>query len=92
MARYAVVDAAGLVVNAVVWDGVEPWEPPDGTTAVEDPADMVGPGWTYAGGEFTPPPEPPPQQMAPMGPQLKDIIAVLTEAQKQQLDAIMQAK
>lgn len=59
MARYAIVeDGTGLVVNVVIWDG-DPWEPPAGTTAVEDAAGIVGPGWTYADGVFTPPPPPP---------------------------------
>jgi hypothetical protein len=33
MNRWAIVQG-GKVVNIVVWDGVAPWTPPDGTAAV----------------------------------------------------------
>lgn len=36
MGRYAVLDKDGVVVNVVVWDGVTPWNPPDGHTVQED--------------------------------------------------------
>lgn len=58
---YAIVrDIDGLVVNTSVWDGVTPWTPPDGTTAVLIPEGVVaGPGYTYENGVFTAPPAPP---------------------------------
>jgi hypothetical protein len=57
--RYAIIDAKGAVVNAIEWDGVTPWSPPEGHQAVHDPSDNVGPGWTHANGAFTPPPSVP---------------------------------
>ena len=32
MARYIVIDASGAVINAVEWDGVAEWSPPEGCT------------------------------------------------------------
>lgn len=45
----------GLVINVSVWDGVEPWEPPEGTIAIQNDTAQIG--WTYANGKFTAPPE-----------------------------------
>ncbi|QNB11553.1 hypothetical protein G5S35_08150 [Paraburkholderia tropica] len=53
VARYAIIDANGNVINAVLWDGSEDWQPPDGTQAVQ--SDQASVGWTYAGGAFSPP-------------------------------------
>lgn len=58
MARYAIVDDDGLVVNVTEWDGTSSWEPPVGTTAIPDPSGQVAIGWTYANGVFTAPPPP----------------------------------
>ena len=59
---YAVVDdATSLVVNVVVWDGVQPYEPGEGLTLVplsfeEDEGGVRrytgGIGWTYRDGQF----------------------------------------
>jgi hypothetical protein len=46
------------VINAVVWDGVSDWTPPEGTTVELAPA-HVGIGWTRVAGEWIAP-EPPP--------------------------------
>lgn len=54
MAKYAVIDGNGLVVNLVDWDGVSAWAPPEGCTAVQ--TTMAGPGWSFADGVFTAPP------------------------------------
>jgi len=57
--RYALVDADGLVVNAMVWDGQTEYTPADGLTVVAIPEGVgAGPGWTYDGNIFTAPPEP----------------------------------
>jgi len=45
------------VVNAIVWDGVSPYEPDAGVELVEAP-EGVGIGWTRENGEFVAPPEP----------------------------------
>lgn len=36
MARYAVLDKDGLVVNVIEWDGLAKWSPPDGCTVQPD--------------------------------------------------------
>lgn len=35
--QYAVLNAEGQCVNRVLWDGVSPWNPPEGCQAVPDP-------------------------------------------------------
>jgi len=32
--RYYIVDQKGEIVNVIEWDGVSPWSPPAGCTAV----------------------------------------------------------
>ena len=59
---YAVVDADGLVVNVVLWNGEDTgWTPPDGCTLVALPYVTEddgyrrytgGIGWTYRDGQF----------------------------------------
>lgn len=57
--RSAMVDAAGRVGSVVMRDDTLPWEEPVGVITVDIPLDSpVGPGWSYDGGTFTPPPEP----------------------------------
>jgi hypothetical protein len=63
MARYAqVLDAAGITVNVIIWDGnTDPqtggWEPPTGYTMVPLADDQAcAAGWTYDGTTFVPPP------------------------------------
>ncbi len=59
MANYAIINIeTGIVENVSVWDGIEPWSPPDGYIAIE--TTTAGPGWSYADGEFFPPPIPEP--------------------------------
>ena len=46
--RYALIDADGLVVNVIVWDGNAEYTAPDGLTLVQIPDDQpCGTGWTY---------------------------------------------
>ena len=42
------------VINAVVWDGVSDWTPPEGATVELAPA-HVGIGWTRVAGEWIAP-------------------------------------
>lgn len=58
MARYAMIDnASGIVVNVIEWNGdTANWQPPTGYTMVEDTGMKAGPGYTYDGSTFTPPP------------------------------------
>ncbi len=53
MANYAVIED-GMVVNVIVWDGVAGLG--DGNQMIIETVDGCGIGWTYAGGEFIPPP------------------------------------
>lgn len=53
MANYAVIEN-GMVVNVIVWDGVTGLG--DGDQMLIETVDGCGIGWTYAGGEFIPPP------------------------------------
>jgi hypothetical protein len=54
---YAII-RNNIVENIIVWDGVTPYTPPEGTILVR--TDTAGIGWIYdpATGEFTPPAEP----------------------------------
>ena len=55
--RYALINADGLVVNAIVWDGQTDYTPADGLTVVAVPDDVgAGPGWTYDGTNWVAPP------------------------------------
>lgn len=65
MDRYALINAAGLVENVTLWDGMTGWTPPVGLTAVLVTAIGAGPGWTYDGTAFSPP-EAPPTASAPV--------------------------
>lgn len=54
--NYAVINqVTNIVVNVVVWDGVSPWSPPEGTFVIQ--SDTAGIGWIYNinDGSFTPP-------------------------------------
>ena len=55
--RYALVDADGLVVNAIVWDGETKFDPGEGLTVAKIPDGIgAGPGWTYDGTNWIAPP------------------------------------
>ena len=55
--RYAIVDNATKVVqNVIIWDGVTPFTPPDGTTLVNVDGILCGPDWIQQpDGSFLPP-------------------------------------
>jgi len=54
---YAVVEeTTGAVVNIVLWDGIEEWSPAEGLVAIKSDEAQIG--WTYAAGQFSPPPVP----------------------------------
>lgn len=58
--RYAVIDAGGIVVNIILWDGVSPYDPGAGLTLVPDtdpPAAQIG-GTHNQDGTFSPPAQP----------------------------------
>ena len=61
--KYIIIDADGLITNAVEWDGVAEWSPPEGCTAIESEAGS--PGDSYIKGEIVPAPVPVPQPAVP---------------------------
>jgi len=59
--RYAQVhEASGFVVNVILWDPVDQPDvrAPDGYTFIEDVDGKAGPGFSYDGTTFLPPPPP----------------------------------
>jgi len=57
--RHAIIKN-GLVTNVVLWDKQTDWTPPEGAEVVAlDDGTPAGPGWTYDGTTFTPPPPEP---------------------------------
>jgi hypothetical protein len=65
--KAALIDNQNSVSNVIVWD--DTCTAPKGTVAVVVEDDVaVAPGWTYANGTFTPPPEPPPGPPLPPPP------------------------
>lgn len=63
MARYAQVhEASGFVANVIEWDGQGDLQPPAGYVWVEDTGSKAGPGYTYDGTTFAPPPSPTPPE------------------------------
>lgn len=35
--QFAILNAKGVCINRILWDGVTDWQPPDGCTVVADP-------------------------------------------------------
>ncbi len=71
------------VINAVVWDGVSDWTPPEGTTVELAPAG-VGIGWTRVDGNWVAPeppalPEPEPEDPNKVSARAKLAALGLTE-------------
>lgn len=38
--EYAILNAEGICINRVLWDGEANWQPPEGCTAVADPDNL----------------------------------------------------
>ena len=38
--QYAILNADGVCINRILWDGETDWQPPDGCTAVADPCNL----------------------------------------------------
>lgn len=54
--NYAIIDSNGFVINTIVYNGIDTWEPPVDCIAVEIPTDLpVSTGWIYADSQFNPP-------------------------------------
>ncbi len=56
--RYAHVEADGSISNVSLWDGVTPWSPPPGVTAVLDANEEAEIGGTHKAGKFAKRPQP----------------------------------
>lgn len=54
--NYAIIDADGLIINIVLWDGVAKWSPPEKTKAIKCRGNVCGIGGVYKDGVFMPPP------------------------------------
>ena len=72
---YAILNSEGICVNRTVWDGVSPWSPPEGCTAVPDDEGLYQ--------------VPSPPQPEPPAPTPDDVLLSLTDEQKQQLIQIL---
>jgi len=57
--KYIVVDADGLITNAIEWDGEAEWSPPEGQTAIQ--SEDGAPGDSYIDGAVVPAPIPEPE-------------------------------
>jgi hypothetical protein len=56
METYAIIDqATNICVNTILWDGVTPYTPPEGTFVVLANGGSIG--WIWNGSELVPPPE-----------------------------------
>lgn len=55
--KYALINADGLIVNSIIWDGETEFDPGEGIMVVKIPdGTRAGRGWTYDGTNWTPPP------------------------------------
>ena len=68
--KYIIIDADGLITNAIEWDGVAEWSLPEGCTAVESEAGS--PGDSYIDGVVVPAPVPEP---VPAVPTFEELVA-----------------
>ena len=68
--KYIIIDADGLITNAIEWDGVAEWSLPEGQTAVESEAGS--PGDSYIDGAVVPAPVPEP---VPPVPTFEELVA-----------------
>lgn len=76
MTRYALLSAEGEVVNVILWDGEDGYQPPDELTAVACP-DEAGPGWQLQEGEWVAPVEPPEDPIDPQADAREEAVSVL---------------
>jgi len=68
--KYIIIDADGLITNAIEWDGESDWSPPEGCTAIESEAGS--PGDSYIDGAVVPAPVPEP---VPAVPTFEELVA-----------------
>ncbi len=51
--NWCLVNEDGLVINVIIYDGISPYTPPQGTSLIQ--SDIAGIGWTYTNGQFNNP-------------------------------------
>jgi len=78
--RYIIIDADGLITNAIEWDGVAEWAPPEGSTAIE--LESGSSGDSYIDGVVIPAPVPEPVPVAPTFEQLVAQASTFAELKK----------
>ena len=61
--KYIIIDADGLITNAVEWDGEAEWSPPEGCTAIK--SEDGSPGDSYIDGAVVPAPVSEPEPAVP---------------------------
>ena len=86
--KYIIIDADGLITNAVEWDGAVEWLPPEGCTAIESEAGS--PGDSYIDGVVIPAPPPPVPEPEPAVPTFEELVAQATSFEE--LKALVAAK
>lgn len=63
--KYIIIDADGLITNAVEWDGEAEWSPPEGCTAIESEAGSPGDSYIDGAVVLATVPEPVPEPAVP---------------------------
>lgn len=79
MATYALI-AADTIVSGAEWDGVTPWTPPNGWTAIPWP-EGAGVGWSLVDGVWTAPPPAPVPAPEPVRIPKIDFLRLFTAAE-----------
>ena len=86
--KYIIIDADGLITNAIEWDGESDWSPPEGCTAIESEAGS--PGDSYIDGVVIPAPPPPVPEPEPAVPTFEELVAQASSFEE--LKALVAAK
>ena len=71
--KYIIIDADGLITNAIEWDGESDWSPPEGYTAIASEAGS--PGDSYIDGAVVPAPIPEPVPEPEPVPTFEELVA-----------------
>jgi len=71
--KYIIIDADGLITNAIEWDGEAEWSPPEGCTAIASEAGGLGD--SYIDGAVVPAPIPEPVPDPEPVPTFEELVA-----------------
>lgn len=72
--QYAILNAEGICINRILWDGESDWQPPKGCTVIADP-DNLHPIYVE------PQPEAPKDPLASLTPEQKAALVALLQQQ-----------